>query len=32
MMNPDEDHDEYQHSDEEHNNILIFVLENTTTF
>ncbi len=25
MMNPDEDPDEHQHSDEEHNNILMFI-------
>jgi len=31
-MNPNEDHDEHQHSDEEHNNILMFILNNTTTF
>jgi len=32
LMNPDEEHHEYQHSDEEHSNILMFILENTTTF
>jgi len=32
MMNPDEEHDEHQHSDEEHNNIMMFILKNTTTF
>jgi len=26
LMNPDEEHHEYQHSDEEHNNILMFIL------
>jgi len=26
LMNPDEEHHEYQHSDEEHSNILIFIL------
>ena len=25
MMNPDEDHDEHRNSDEEHNNILVFI-------
>jgi len=25
-MNPDEDHHEHQHSDEEHSNILMFIL------
>jgi len=32
MMNPDEEYDEYQHSDEAHSNILMFILKNTTTF
>jgi hypothetical protein len=32
LMNPDEEHHEYQHFDEEHINILMFILENTTTF
>jgi len=32
LMNPDEEHYEYQHSNEEHGNILMFILENTTTF
>jgi len=32
MMNLEEEHDEHQHSDEEHNNILMFILKNTTTF
>ena len=27
LMNPDEEHHEYQHSDEEHNNILMFILK-----
>ena len=26
LMNPDEEHHEYQHSDEEHSNILMFIL------
>jgi len=26
LMNPDEDHHEHQHSDEEHSNILMFIL------
>jgi len=26
MTNPDEEHHEYQHSDEEHSNILMFIL------
>ena len=32
LMNPNEEHDEHQHSDEEHNTILMFILKNTTTF
>jgi len=32
MMNPDEDPDEHQHSNEEHSNILMFILKNTTIF
>jgi hypothetical protein len=27
LMNPDEEHHEYQHSNEEHSNILMFILE-----
>jgi len=26
LMNPDEEHHEHQHSDEEHSNILMFIL------
>jgi len=26
LMNPNEEHHEYQHSDEEHSNILMFIL------
>jgi len=26
LMNPDEEHHEHQHSDKEHNNILMFIL------
>jgi len=26
LMNPDEEHNEHQHSDEKHNNILMFIL------
>ena len=26
LMNPNEEHHEYQHSDKEHNNILMFIL------
>jgi len=32
LMNPDEEQHEYQHFDEEHSNILMFILKNTTTF
>jgi len=31
-MNPDEEHHEYQHSDEEQSNILMFILETQQHF